>query len=81
MHILQGKLQTLMAEKHAETLDDLRGHKSEVSWGNQNRSYVLHPYKMVKDHRNDYEENNPDKVFDGEIHGFIERELEVLSSS
>ncbi len=79
MQMLQGRLQTLMLEKQAETIDDLRGHKSEVSWGNQIRSYVLHPYKMVKDHRTDYEENNPDKVFDGDIHGFVERELEVLS--
>jgi len=80
MRILQGKLQKLMEEKQAETLEDLRGHKHEVAWGNQIRSYVLHPYKMVKDHRTDFEVKDPDKVFDGDIHSFIERELEVMSN-
>jgi len=79
MKILQGKLHVLMREKQAKTLDDLRGVKSEVSWGNQIRSYVLHPYKMVKDHRTKHESPDPDKVFDGEIHEFIERELEEFS--
>lgn len=79
MKVMQGKLHVMMMEKQAQTIEDLRGGKEEVSWGNQIRSYVLHPYKMVKDHRTDYEETNPDKVFDGEIHGFIERELEALS--
>jgi len=79
MKILQGKLHVLMREKQTKTLEDLRGVKSEVSWGNQIRSYVLHPYKMVKDHRTKFEHKNPDKVFDGDIQGFIERELEEFS--
>jgi peptide chain release factor 2 len=79
MKILQGKLHVLMREKQAQTLDDLRGLKSEVSWGNQIRSYVLHPYKMIKDHRTMFEHNNPDLVLDGDLQGFIERELEILS--
>lgn len=79
MKMLQGRLQTLMEERQVETIDDLRGQKVEVSWGNQIRSYVLHPYKMVKDHRTEHEESNPDKVLDGEIDGFIDAELKVLT--
>ncbi len=75
MAVLQGKLLTLMEEQQAEELDGLRGGAQEIAWGNQIRSYVLHPYKMVKDHRTNYEEKNPDAVLDGELDGFIEAEL------
>lgn len=75
MAILQARLNQLMLEQQAEKIDQLRGGKVEHSWGNQIRSYVLHPYKMVKDHRTNYEESNPDKVLDGELDGFIEAEL------
>ncbi|PKL36494.1 peptide chain release factor 2 [Candidatus Peregrinibacteria bacterium HGW-Peregrinibacteria-1] len=75
MKLLKGKLLTLMEEEQAEKLDQLKGGKKEMSWGNQIRSYVLHPYKMVKDHRTGWEETNPDKVLDGEIEGFVEAKL------
>jgi len=75
MKVLKGKLVALMEERQAKELDDIKGAKVEMSWGNQIRSYVLHPYKMVKDHRTGYEEGNPDKVLDGEIDGFIEAYL------
>ncbi len=78
MKVLQAKLADLMEKAHAEKLDELRGGKTEMSWGNQIRSYVLHPYKMVKDHRTNYEEKNPDAVLDGELTGFIEAELKKL---
>lgn len=72
MKILAAKLADMMERAHAKTLSDLKGGKIEMSWGNQIRSYVLHPYKMVKDHRTDYEERNVEPILDGDIDGFIE---------
>lgn len=78
MKILHARLIDMMEKQQAEHLYELKGGKTEVSWGNQIRSYVLHPYKMVKDHRTDYEEKNPDAVFDGKLDGFVEAELKKL---
>lgn len=80
MTVLQSKLVDMMEREHAKTLSDLKGGKVEMSWGNQIRSYVLHPYKMVKDHRTDYEEHNAEPIFDGEIDGFIEAFLKQEKS-
>ncbi len=76
MKILLGKLQALEEEKLAKEKKQLRGEFKSAEWGNQIRSYVLHPYKMVKDHRTDYEETDPDKVLDGELTAFVEKYLE-----
>lgn len=76
MKILSARLQALEDKKMAEEKNELRGEFKSAEWGNQIRSYVLHPYKLVKDHRTDYEETSPDKVLDGEIDEFIEKYLE-----
>lgn len=78
MKILHAKLVDLMEKQQAKELSDLKGARVEMSWGNQIRSYVLHPYKMVKDHRSGYEESNPEAVLDGELDGFIEAELKKM---
>lgn len=76
MKILQARVQQLEDEKLAEEKKELRGEFKSAEWGNQIRSYVLHPYKLVKDHRTDYEETDPDKVLDGNLDNFIEKYLE-----
>jgi peptide chain release factor 2 len=72
MTILRSRLLELELEKRAEEKARLKGKRIAAGWGNQIRSYVLHPYKMVKDHRTDYQTGNPDTVLDGELDGFLE---------
>ena len=67
LKVLQARLLELELRKRAEERAKLRGEHSPVSWGSQIRSYVLHPYKMVKDHRTDYETSNATAVLDGEL--------------
>lgn len=76
LKILSAKLQALEDQKLADEKSELRGEFKSAEWGNQIRSYVLHPYKMVKDHRTDYESSDPDKILDGEIDDFVEKYLE-----
>jgi peptide chain release factor 2 len=71
MVVLQAKLLARKQAEQAATIDALRGDVSGA-WGDQMRSYVLHPYQMVKDLRTEYEVSNPSAVFDGDIDGFIE---------
>jgi len=77
MKILRAKLWKLEQEKKAKTI---AGFKTETmaSWGHQIRSYVIHPYKLIKDLRTDYEETQTDKVLDGELDGFIEAYLKQI---
>lgn len=75
MHILKSKLHKKYLDEQEAEKRKLRGDYASAEWGNQIRSYVLHPYKMVKDHRTDYEVSNPDKVLDGDLEGFMEAYL------
>ena len=75
--ILRSRLAQLQLEQHAEKLDQLKGPNQSAEWGNQIRSYVLHPYKQVKDLRTKYETSDPDKVLDGELDPFINAYLEA----
>lgn len=78
MGVLESKLAQLLEKEQTEKLEELKGKKTEIAWGNQIRSYVLHPYKMVKDHRTSAESANPEKVLDGGLDEFIEAELAKL---
>jgi len=69
--ILQSRLLNLELARRAEERTKLRGERVSAGWGNQIRSYVLHPYKMVKDHRTDYQTSNTDAVLDGQLDDFI----------
>ena len=71
MKILGARLLERELEKREEERAKLKGRRIEAGWGNQIRSYVLHPYKMVKDHRTNYETGNPEAVLDGELDDFI----------
>ncbi len=71
MKILRSKLFELEMEKRQEELNRLEEGKAEIAWGSQIRSYVLHPYRMVKDHRTKQETGNVDAVLDGDLEDFI----------
>jgi peptide chain release factor 2 len=77
LKILRGKLYDLEQQRLAEEQAKLKGKHVSAGWGNQIRSYVLHPYHMVKDLRTDYETGNTDGVLDGDIQGFIEAYLQT----
>lgn len=76
MTILRSKLAQLQIEQHKEKLSELKGPNQSAEWGNQIRSYVLHPYKQVKDLRTRYETSDPDAVLDGDLDGLISAYLE-----
>ena len=67
MKVLRAKLHKLEEEKRAKERNELRGEYKSAEWGNQIRSYVLHPYHLVKDHRTEYESTNPEGVLEGDI--------------
>ncbi len=75
MTILKSRIIELMEEVQAEKINELRGEHKEIAWGSQIRSYVFHPYNMIKDHRTNMEEGNIKKVMDGYIDEFIEAYL------
>lgn len=76
MDVLRGKLTALMISQQKKELKDITGENQSAAWGNQIRSYVLHPYNKVKDHRTTHETSDTKGVLDGDIDGFIEAYLQ-----
>ena len=77
LNLLRGKLWIKQLEMEKKEAKDIKGEYRPASWGNQIRSYVLHPYKMVKDLRTEVESGNPDYILDGNLDEFIEAELKL----
>ena len=78
MIMLKSKLFSLMEEKQAKELKEIQGEQKEIAWGSQIRSYVLHPYSLVKDNRSLFESNNPKNVLDGDLDDFVYAYLKTL---
>jgi len=76
LRVLRARLLELKQQEQEQQMAELRGEFKKVEWGSQIRSYVLHPYQMVKDHRTGYESGNTQAVLDGEINGFIQAYLQ-----
>jgi len=81
MKILRARLYELEMQKQQERIDALHSTKKEIAWGSQIRSYVLHPYRMVKDHRTGHETGNTDAVLDGNLDEFIEEYLQQTAGA
>ena len=79
MKILRARLTEILRQQEAERLEELQGELKDNEWGSQIRSYVLHPYQMVKDHRTEHETGNVQGVLDGDLSGFVEAYLEQSS--
>ncbi len=77
MRVLEARLLERELDRQAEEQSRIKGQHVSAGWGNQIRSYVLHPYKMVKDHRTSFESSDPDAVLDGELDSFMEAYLKM----
>ena len=80
MNMLKARLYDYEIKKKEKEIENLENSKSDIGWGHQIRSYVLHPYKMVKDNRTNFESTSPEKVLDGEIDNFLESSLYKLNA-
>ncbi len=75
MKMLKARLYDFEMKKKEEESKNLESSKTDIGWGHQIRSYILHPYRLVKDNRTNFESSAPDKVLDGDIDGFLESSL------
>ena len=75
MNMLKARLYDFEIKKREQQNKNIESSKAEIGWGHQIRSYVLHPYRLVKDNRTNFESSNPDKILDGEIDDFLESSL------
>ena len=75
MNMLKARLYDFQLKKREQENQNMESSKSEIGWGHQIRSYVLHPYRLVKDNRTNFESSNPNKILDGEIDEFLENSL------
>ena len=75
MNMLRARLYDFEIKKKEKESKNYESSKSEIGWGHQIRSYILQPYRLVKDNRSNHESSNPDKVLDGEIDEFLEQSL------
>ena len=75
LNMLKARLYDFELKKRENKNKDVESSKSEIGWGHQIRSYVLHPYRLIKDNRTNFESSNPDKILDGEIDDFLESSL------
>jgi len=80
LKVLRARLFEIQQQQRSDEVSELKGEFKKVEWGSQIRSYVLHPYQMVKDHRSEYETGNTQAVLDGQIDGFIEAYLKMKQS-
>ena len=77
LSLLRAKIYKLHREQQEQERHGVRSEKVSIEWGNQIRSYVMHPYQMVKDHRTNVETSQIDRVLDGDLEEFIEAEIKT----
>ncbi len=80
MNMLRARLYDYELKKKEKEIENVENSKSEIGWGHQIRSYVLHPYKLVKDNRTNFESSNPEKILDGDMDSFLESSLYKLNA-
>ena len=75
MKMLKARLYDFEMKKKEKEVKNLESSKTDIGWGHQIRSYILHPYRLVKDNRTNFETSDPDKVLDGDLDDFLESSL------
>jgi peptide chain release factor 2 len=78
MKVLKARLLELAKQEHKDKIDELKGDYSQITWGSQIRSYVFHPYSLVKDHRTNAEVGNVNSVMDGDLDYLINEKLKQM---